>query len=342
MKTSKKKLNVGIIGCGLIGHKRAKAIAELKGDRLAGIYDIDSARMVGLYQETGARMYESWQQMLKDPEIDCVIVAAFHKAIPEIVVEALKNGKHVLAEKPLGDNSKDAELIYNTAKKYGKIVKVGFNHRFHPAFMKARELFAKGAIGKALYIRGIYGHGGRKDYDLEWRMQPKFTRGGQMYDQGSHMTDLSLWFLDPIDQVFANTKNYFWKKTPLEDNAFCQLISKSGQTSSFQVSLTQWKNKFSFDIYGTDGYLLINGLGRSYGIETLTYGKRFGLGQVPTEKVWSFEGVDISWNEEWKNFRTAILEKKPVMSSAEENLKIMRVIDGLYDSAKSGKITKIK
>jgi predicted dehydrogenase len=152
---------------------------------------------------------------------------------------------------------------------------------------------------------------------------------------------LSLWFLESIEKVFANTKNYFWKRTSLEDNAFCQLISKTGQTSSFQVSLTQWKNRFSFEIFGTKGYLLINGLGRSYGVETLTYGKRIGLGQVPEEQVWEYPGEDLSWNEEWKNFREAVLNKKPVMSSAEENVKIMKVIDALYTSAKQGKLTKV-
>lgn len=332
---------MGIIGCGLIGHKRAKAIMELKTDRLAGIFDIDRPRMVEFYQDTGARMYESWQELVRDPEIDCIIVAAFHRILPSITLEALKNGKHVLAEKPLGNDATEAKRIFEAAKKHKKVVKVGFNHRFHPAFIKARELFEKGAIGSTLYIRGVYGHGGRKDYDLEWRVQPKFTRGGQMYDQGSHMTDLSLWFLNPIEKVFANTQNYFWKKTPLEDNAFCQLISKNGQTSSFQVSLTQWKNRFSFEIYGSEGYLLIQGLGRSYGVETLTFGKREGLGQVPKEKVWKFDGPDLSWNGEWLNFREAILKRKPVMSSAGENYKIMRVIDALYASAQSGKLIKV-
>lgn len=342
MKSRQRKLNVGIIGCGLIGRKRAKAIAELKTDKLVGIYDIDGPRMVDIYQETGAKMYESWQALVSDPEIDCVIVAAFHNVIPTIVLEALKKGKHVLAEKPLGNNYTEALTISKLAQKQKKIVKVGFNHRFHPAFIKARELFEKGSIGKTLYIRGVYGHGGRKDYDLEWRHQPKFTRGGVMYDQGSHMVDLSLWFLDPIEKVFANARRYFWKQTTLEDNSFCQLISKTGQTFSYQNSLTQWKNRFSFEIYGNKGYLLINGLGRSYGVETLTLGTEVGLGRVPKERVWEFSGPDMSWNDEWKNFREAIVLKKPVMSSAKENCEIMKVIDGLYQSARFSKIVKLK
>ncbi len=341
MKQSKKFLKVGIIGCGLIGHKRSKAILELGQDKVVGIFDVDGSKMVDIYQETNSKMYESWQDLVKDPEIDCIVVAAFHQVIPKIVLEGLKNNKHVLAEKPLGNNAAEAKAIAVAAKKYNKVLKVGFNHRFHPAVLKARELFEAGAIGKVMYMRGVYGHGARKDYDLEWRHQPKFSRGGVMYDQGSHMADLSQWFLDPIEKVFANAKKYFWKRTTLEDNAFCQLISKTGQTSSYQNSLTQWKNRFNLEIYGENGYLLINGLGRSYGVETLTYGKREGLGQVPKEKVWEFSGPDNSWNLEWLNFRNAILNKKAVFSSAEENVNVMRVIDSLYKSAKSGKLEKI-
>lgn len=341
MKSRKKTLRVGIIGCGLIGYKRTKAILELGQDRLAGIYDIDGARMVAIYQETGARMYESWQDLVRDPEIDCVIVAAFHRIIPKIVLEALKNNKHVLAEKPLGNNQREAKSIAESAKKHKKILKVGFNHRFHPAVIKAREIYERGGIGRVMYIRSVYGHGARKDYDLEWRHQPKFTRGGVMYDQGSHIADLSLWFLDPIEKVFANPQKYFWKRSTLEDNAFCQLVSKSGQVSAYQNSLTQWKNRFSVEIYGEKGYLLINGLGRSYGVENLVWGRRIGLGQVPKEQTWEFPGPDGSWNLEWKNFREAILNKKAVMSSAEENFNVMKVIDGLYKSAKTGKLTKI-
>lgn len=244
MKPQKTKLNVGIIGCGLIGFKRANAIIELGRDRVAGIYDINTQRLQDLAGLTGAEIYSSWQSLIQDDNIDCVIVAAYHNILPRMAIEALKHGKHVLAEKPFGNNATDARRAYLEAKKAGKILKVGFNHCFHGSFLKAKELCDSGAIGKVLYIRGIYGHGGRKDYDLEWRLQKKFTRGGEMYDQGSHMTDLSLWFLDPIEKVFANAKNYFWTKTDLEDNAFCQLVSKKRADFQFSGQLNPMEKSF--------------------------------------------------------------------------------------------------
>jgi predicted dehydrogenase len=341
-KISKKKLRVGIIGAGLIGFKRARAIMELRTDVVAGVCDLDLNRAKQLAELTGAKVYGSWREMVKDPKIDCVVVAAYHLDLPKMSIAALRNGKHVLAEKTLGWDEKDAKGVYLASKKAKKVLKVGFNHRFHPAIFKAHQLFSRGQIGEIMYIRAAYGHGGRKNYGLEWRLQKKYTRGGEMYDQGSHMTDLSLWFLGKFDKVFGNAKNYFWKQTSLEDNAFCQLVTKKGQISSFHVSLTQWKNHFAFEIYGTKGYLLIHGLGRSYGVETLTLGTKVGLGQVPEEKTWKFEGEDISWKGEWKEFKRAVLTGLPVMSSGEENVEVLKVIDGLYESNRTGKTVKLK
>ncbi|HYV33264.1 MAG TPA: Gfo/Idh/MocA family oxidoreductase [Candidatus Limnocylindria bacterium] len=337
----KNKLRVGIIGAGLIGFKRAKAILELGQDSVVGVCDINQKRAEELGALTGAKVFKTWQDLVKAPNMDAVVVAAFHKDLPVMTIAAFKNSKHVLAEKTLGWDGKDAKRIYLASKKAGKVLKVGFNHRFHPAISKAHQMFKAGAIGEIMFIRAAYGHGGRPNYGLEWRLQKKYTRGGEMYDQGSHMTDLSLWFLKKFDKVFGNAKNYFWKQANLEDNAFCQLITKKGQTSSFQVSLTQWKNHFSFDIYGTKGYLLVHGLGRSYGVETLIYGSNVGKGKVPKEKIWEFPGEDISWTEEWKNFRQGIFQHKPVLSSGADNVEVLKIIDGLYESAASGKLIKI-
>lgn len=342
MNRLNKQLNIGIIGCGSIGEKRAQAITKLRKDSITAVYDIDKQRMNSLAEITGAKTYSSWQALLKDPSLDAVIIATYHKILPQITLEALKHNKHVLAEKPLGNNAREAKAIYQSAKKYKRIVKVGFNHRFHPAVAKAFGLFKKGIIGKILYIRAVYGHGGRKNYDLEWRVQPKFTRGGELYDQGSHIIDMAHWFLGPFAKGFATVKNYYWHKTSLEDNGFAQLLTAKNQTVMFQTSLTQWKNRFNFEIFGGKGYLLINGLGRSYGVETLTLGTGVGGGKPPKQRVWQFPGADNSWVLEWQNFRAAVLREKSPLSSAKDNVEVMLAMDSLFKSVRSKKLEKIR
>jgi predicted dehydrogenase len=172
-------------------------------------------------------------------------------------------------------------------------------------------------------------------------MQKRYSFGGELYDQGVHIIDLANWFMGDFNKVFAQNRNFFWKKSDLEDNSFCQLFTKSGQVAYFQVSLTQWRNKFLFEIFGSKGFLIINGLGNSYGVETLTLGTEVGQGKTPIEEVFKLEGPDISWREEWVEFKNSIVEKRQPLANAEDNVIINKILQGLYKSAKKSKIIKI-
>ena len=88
--------------------------------------------------------------------------------------------------------------VLDAARARRRVVKVGYNHRFHPAFLKAKALVDSGEAGDLLYIRGRYGHGGRKGMEREWRCQPSRSGGGELIDQGPHLVDLSRWFLSRI------------------------------------------------------------------------------------------------------------------------------------------------
>ncbi len=342
MKNNKKQFRVGIIGAGNIGNKRALAITELGRDIVTGVFDVNLENARKIATNTNVKIFSTWQEMIKDPLIDVIIVATPTDVNVKIVAEALKNGKDVLAEKPLGKSSHEAKKIFGLTKKYKRVLKVGFNHRHHPALFKAYELVKSGAIGKVFYLRAVYGHGARPGYDTEWRMQKKYSVGGELFDQGVHVIDLANWFIGGFTKAFGITRNYYWKKSNLEDNAFCELTNKKGQVATFHSSLTQWKNKFSFEIFGSLGYLVINGLGKSYGKETLVLGTEVGFGKVPKEQIFDFEEKDISWREEWKEFRNSILEKREPLANAKENLEVNKILEALYRSARSGKIIQIK
>lgn len=337
-----KSLNIGLIGAGNIGAKRVRAVLDLGTDTILAVYDVNAEKAKLLAEICGAKICKNVNEIFNNPNIDCVIIATTTDASLNLTLQALQHKKHVLVEKPLGSNTKDALKVSLSSKKHKRIVKVGFNHRFHPAVAKAFELFKQSKIGKVMYIRAVYGHGARPGYDTEWRMQKKFSPGGELFDQGVHIIDMAFWFLGKFASAFAVNKNFYWKKSELEDNSFSQLESAGGSSVSFHVSLTQWKNRFNFEVYGTKGYLLVNGLGKSYGTETLTWGTDVGQGRVPTEQIFEFTGEDISWKEEWKEFRQAVLTHKQPMSSASDNVEVCRALEALYLSAKLGKIVKIK
>ena len=172
---TKKILKVGIVGAGLIGRKRAGVIAAERGSKLIAVADVKEVLAKKLAMEYRAEHMTDWKKLVSRPDIDVVIVAVPNAFAMPIVLGALTRGKHVLCEKPFGITAKQSETMLKAAKKAKRLVKVGFNHRFHHGIWKAHELFRQGAIGKILFIRARYGHGGRLGMEKEWRFNKKIS-----------------------------------------------------------------------------------------------------------------------------------------------------------------------
>lgn len=268
-----KKLEVGIIGCGLIGDKRGGVLSHFPDCHLKSVYDINPERSRQLAEKFGCSVVQSSDEIFEDKEIGIVIVSPINKYIAPISVRALQSGKHVLCEKPPGRNLEETKQLCEMASRSNGRLKVGFNHRHHPAISKAKELIDHGGIGPLYYLRCFYGHGGRPGYDKEWRAAKELSGGGELLDQGIHVADLFRWFLGELEVVYGNTPTYFWNME-VEDNAFALFKTSNDQTALMHTSWTQWKNRFTFEIFGEAGYLIVEGLGGSYGTETLRIGKR--------------------------------------------------------------------
>jgi len=134
-------------------------------------------------------------------------------------------------------------------------------------------MLERGELGSVYFSRCIYGHGGRPGYEKEWRASKEICGGGELLDQGVHVVDLFRWFMGDFVEAFGYTPTYFWDME-VEDNGFAVFRTEKGQTASMHTSWTQWKNRFTFEVFGEAGYLIVDGLGGSYGVETLTVGKR--------------------------------------------------------------------
>lgn len=295
-------MNVGIVGCGLIGAKRA---ASLDGHRLVCVTDLQAGRAQALAGGHGARVVADWRAMMAQADVDAVIVAVTHNQLAQITLAAVETGKHVLAEKPGALHAGELGAIVAASRRNGRTVRIGFNHRFHPALQKARELIAGGQPGPLMFIRGRYGHGGRIGYEKEWRADEAVSGGGEAIDQGVHLVDLSRWFLGDFTEVSGCAPTFFWDMR-VEDNAFFQLRTAAGQVAWLHASWTEWKNMFSLEIYGRHAKLQIDGLGGSYGPEKLTYYKMLPQLGPPETTVFEFPGGDASWKLEFDHFVRAI------------------------------------
>src|SRR5437867_1408663 len=242
-------LRVGVVGCGLIGTRRASVAANDPKCRVVVVADRHLARAREVAQRIGALPAADWEEVIGHPEVDAVAVATTHDWLSPVSVAAIKAGKHVLCEKPMSRNSREAEGMAMAARSSGRVVKIGFNHRYHPAIQRAHQLAGVGRIGMPLFARCRYGHGGRPGYEREWRMNPALSGGGELLDQGIHVIDLFRWFLGDLQVVAGATANWVWK-APVEDNVFALFRTRQGQIASLHASWTQWKNLFSLEIYG--------------------------------------------------------------------------------------------
>ena len=351
-------MKVGIVGCGLIGKRRAQIATQSPADEVIVVADIDKNLSNKLAAEIGCQSTADWQQVTSREDLDIVVIATPNKFLMPSTIAAFESGKHVLCEKPPGRNYLETQAMVTAAEKAGKVLKVGFNHRHHPAIWKAHEVCVQGGIGSIMYGRAIYGHGGRPGYDKEWRADADLSGGGELLDQGVHIIDLLRWFVGDFREVVGFVSTFEWglgyfspptmhypppeEDNPrLEDNAFAQLRTSAGQIAQLHTSWTQWKNRFSFEVFGRDGYVRVEGLGGSYGVEKLEIGKRKMEGGAPDVEILEFPGPDLSWQAEWDEFTSAIQDDRQPLASGGESLGTMKTIAAIYESAHTGKIVHL-
>ena len=344
-------MNTAIIGCGLIGRKRALALSP--EDKLTACCDVNIEIADKFSKDFGISYFTDYKELLNNTGCEAVVVSVINKFAKEIIIESIKRGKNVIAEKPLGRNFDEAEQIYSASQSLqvsqspippiprSPILKVGFNHRFHPAVWKAKQMSDRGQIGKIFSIRGRYGHGGRPGMENEWRASKDLCGGGELLDQGVHMIDLIRWFGGEISEVCGKAETKFWNME-VEDNASAILKTINDVTATFNVSWTNWKNIFSFEVFGTEGYVRIEGLGGSYGAETLEFGKRKKEGGRPDIETFEFLPEDVSWENEWKEFKDACEKGREPIGSGYDGMKANEVIDAIYTSDKENRTISLK
>lgn len=322
------------MGAGLQGRRRAPALIGLPETQIAvvGAADRSSAKL--LADRVGAQAVEGWTRVVEWEGLDAVVVCTPPDLHAEISIAAMRAGRHVLCEKPLARTIPEAERMIEVASETGRILKCGFNHRHHPGILQAKRWRDDGRIGQPLWVRARYGIGGRPGYEREWRADPRIVGGGHFMEQGIHAVDLARWFLGEFSSVAAFVGTQFWQTEPLEDNAFALYRTPTGAVASIHSSLTQWKNLFSFEVGGADGYINVEGLGASYGTERATLGLRDFTAPF-TEQVIEYRGEDRSWLAEWQEFVAAIEEKREPLGSAQDGLQALRLVYAAYDASNS-------
>ena len=328
-------LRVAIIGMGKMGRIRMQELDSHPGFEVVCICD--------LYEDLNKEfpdlvVFSKWEEVLT-ADLDVVFVCTYNNISPDIVCAALEKGCHVFCEKPPGRSVADVKRIMQSEKlSNGRVLKFGFNHRFHYAIMEAKSIVDSGRYGNILCARGIYGKAGGLGFEKDWRADKDIAGGGILLDQGIHMLDLMRYLLGDFVDVKSFVENLHWDKISMEDNAFVMMKTKAGKVATVHSSATQWKHKFNLDVFMENGYLSVNGLltsTRSYGDESITFAKKqfedeaqaFGR---PREETIFFDRDD-SWKLENDEFYNCITEKIDMYhGNSEDALKVMQLVEKIY------------
>ncbi|HXJ77674.1 MAG TPA: Gfo/Idh/MocA family oxidoreductase [Candidatus Methylomirabilis sp.] len=325
-------LTVAVAGCGLIGRKRAQVLGP--DDRLIGATDPVSARADELAGAHGGRACSDLDELL-ELGAEVVVVATTHDQLAPLTQRALEAGSHVLVEKPAALGTGQVESLLRAAEQAGRRVKVGFNHRFHPALRDLAGEVHSGVHGPLMHLRGRYGHGGRLGYEEEWRAQPQRSGGGELIDQGMHLLDLTHWLAGPLPLHSALLRTQFWN-TPVEDNAALLLGEPHGRTApwaSLHVTWTEWKNLFSVEVYCTTAKLQVDGLVRSYGPQTLRIYRMSPEMGPPELEERSYGADDLSWAAEWEHFAAALGSGARLLGDLHDAHYVWAQIEAAYASS---------
>jgi predicted dehydrogenase len=316
-----------IIGCGSAGKNRSAALPR---GALHVACDTNLTRAAEIAkQHNSCRATVCNEEIINDPNVDAVIISTPHASLAELTLNAVKAGKHVLVEKPGAITSGSLKEIQAVADQTGSLVRVGFNHRYHPALQKAYELVETENLGRPMFVRARYGHGGRIGFEKEWRAQPHLSGGGNLLDMGIHLVDLAGSFLGDFVSINGHLLTYFWKM-PVEDNAFVHLRTADNQSAWLHSSYTEWKNLFSFEIYFRNAKLQIDGIGRSYGSGRLSYYKMLPQMGPPDTVVFDFPGQDLSWAQEAAEFQQDLLLRRTPSPGLTEAIRALEVIEKIY------------
>ena len=295
--TTKSNLKVAIVGCGVIGGRRSENLPA--GTQVTSLFDTDQSKAQSLSKKfSDSLVFDSLDKLIAAKNSDVAIVATINSSLVETTQKLLNAGIHCIVEKPAARNI--AELS-SLKIPNGAHLKIGFNHRFHPAFEEIQKRILARPDDPIMFIRARYGNGARVGFDREWRSKVELAGGGELLDQGVHVLDLAGVLLPQLEVKTAWCRTHFWQM-PVDDNSWAILSTPQGQTFSFHVSSSEWKNEFRFEVYTRQTKYVWNGLGRSYGPETLTIFKmKPEMGPPDVEEI-KYSSEDNSWLNENQHF----------------------------------------
>ena len=323
----KSKINVAIIGLGVVGKKRKKYIQENKNFNLIAISDIRFKKNSIRNKIYYIKNYEDIFKMNKN--LDCVFITLPNYLSAKVTIKALRKKINVFCEKPPAKNYSELLKVKKYLKK-GLKLKYGFNHRYHGSIKMTKNIIDSKKLGNVLNIRGLYGKSKILTYaKTDWRSKKKFAGGGILTDQGIHMLDLINHFCGNFNEYKSFISNKYWKHD-VEDDVFAIFKNKNTIASIHSTAL-QWEHKFRLEISLERGAIILNGIlsgSKTYGKEKIQILEKV---KKNLKKRNFFYKKDNSWKEEVDEFANIVKNNSSVtIGNLSDALNVMKMIDKIY------------
>jgi predicted dehydrogenase len=342
MGTSK-KVKVGIIGSQFqadihaasfrIMPEEAEVVAVASpspghAEELAGRYDIPA-------------VYRDYREMLADPSIEMVTIAAPNRLHARMTLDIARAGKHVVCEKPLCMTLAEAGEMIDVCRREGVLLLYAEELFFTPKYVKAREMADQGAFGRVYMVKQSEKHFGPHS---DWFWDVTRSGGGVLMDMGCHGIAFCYWFLGrpKIRSVYAHLATHVHgARTRGDDDAVCILEFESGAVGVVENS---WARRGGMDdrveVYGEGGVTCAN-LHMGNALPTYSeYGFGYAVEKAPTTKGWSWPVFDELWNygfpHEMRHFARCVRGRESPQSTGEDGRVVLEAIFAAYESAGRG------
>ncbi|MSP12374.1 MAG: Gfo/Idh/MocA family oxidoreductase [Chloroflexi bacterium] len=331
-------LRIGIVGCGYQGGVLANAAARVQSIQLTACADPDQSAAERVAALVGnVATYASLGAMLQEAAVDAIIVAVPHSALYECALTAIQAGKHVLVEKPIGIDEKEAIQLEEAVARSQICFMSGYSFRHMPAWQKIHALLQAGAVGE---IQAISGSIGTRPLSTGWKASPE-TGGGPLLYIGSHLVDQILWYVgdDPI-AVYANVR--YRADTRAEETATFQVQFARGVTA--QCIVTQKGDSFfnKLEIYGSEGRISLRGAGFSDQVVEVESNALPAYAQPTTIRPrLNDDPRMIKHMAQLAEFVAAIHEGRQPVITVADGRRVLRLLDGVIKSDRRGESIRI-
>ncbi|MBQ0102523.1 MAG: Gfo/Idh/MocA family oxidoreductase [Firmicutes bacterium] len=338
---TKQILSVGVIGMGM-GFAHAKSVAINPNAQLTWLCDIDAEKVKAKAEEIGVKGVKTttdYKEMLKDPNLDAVIIASPDMLHKEMVEACVKAKKHVLCEKPLALTREDIDAIVAAANSYNKVFMVGQICRYTPGFVEAKKRIDAGEIGELTFVESEYAHDYTHIYrGGSWRVDP--TRNG-LVGGGCHAVDLLRWIVGKNPEVVTGlgTHKTFADVTPYDDTHVAILKFPDGVIGKVFCSISCRRDYTMRSVfYGTKGTIITDNTSPTMKVFHLNED-----GQSSSPETVELNIKNHNTDGEFAEFCACIMEGKKNATPVEEGANTIAACLAIMESANAGgKPVKVK